>query len=117
MKWNFLYQITAASRTPGYRPQIPVLSVLNWIVDPTPRTKFLGTTLVGPILLGQVWPLKEGLIGSSEMPVTSYQPSHPKTFRKSECLKHWAAEVRNIALQKLIQWSRAQYLKVIIKLS
>ena len=31
MKWNFLYQITAASRTPwlgGYRPQIPVLSVL-----------------------------------------------------------------------------------------
>jgi len=36
MKWNFLYQITAASRTldwgvGGYRPQIPVLSVLNWI--------------------------------------------------------------------------------------
>ena len=31
MKWNFLYQITAASRTPdkgGYHPQIPVLSVL-----------------------------------------------------------------------------------------
>jgi len=31
MKWNFLYQITAASRTPwlgGYRPQIPVLSIL-----------------------------------------------------------------------------------------
>jgi len=31
MKWNFLYQITAASRTPwlgGYCPQIPVLSVL-----------------------------------------------------------------------------------------
>ena len=29
MKWNFLYQITAASRLWGYRrPQIPVLSVL-----------------------------------------------------------------------------------------
>ena len=31
MKWNFLYQITAASRTPGYgatTPQIPLLSVL-----------------------------------------------------------------------------------------
>ena len=28
MKWNFLYQITAASRLGGYRPQIPVLSVL-----------------------------------------------------------------------------------------
>ena len=31
MKWNFLYQITVASRTPwlgGYRPQVPVLSVL-----------------------------------------------------------------------------------------
>ena len=31
MKWKYLYQITAASRTPdygGYRPQIPVLSVL-----------------------------------------------------------------------------------------
>ena len=34
MKWNFLYQITAASRTPDWgatAPQIPVLSVLNWI--------------------------------------------------------------------------------------
>ena len=28
MKLNFLYQITAASRLGGYRPQIPVLSVL-----------------------------------------------------------------------------------------
>ena len=31
MRLNFLYQITAVSRTPdyvGYRPQIPVLSVL-----------------------------------------------------------------------------------------
>ena len=28
MKWNFLYQITAASRLGGYRSQIPVLSVL-----------------------------------------------------------------------------------------
>ena len=29
----------------GYRPQIPVLSVLNWIWTPPPRTKFLGTPL------------------------------------------------------------------------
>jgi hypothetical protein len=41
MKWNFLYQITAASRTPdlgGYRPQIPIPSVLSSteIVDPPP---------------------------------------------------------------------------------
>jgi hypothetical protein len=31
MKWNFLYEITAASRTPDYgatAPQMPVLSVL-----------------------------------------------------------------------------------------
>ena len=28
MKWNFLYQITAASRLGGYRSHIPVLSVL-----------------------------------------------------------------------------------------
>ena len=51
MKWNFLYQITAASRTPdkgGYRPQIPVLSVLNWIYWTPPQTKFLGTTLGKP---------------------------------------------------------------------
>ena len=31
----------------GYRPQIPVLSVLNWICWTPPRTKFLGTPLVG----------------------------------------------------------------------
>jgi len=29
----------------GYRPQIPVLSVLNWICWTPPRTKFLGTPL------------------------------------------------------------------------
>ena len=30
----------------GYRPQIPVLSVLNWVCwTPPPRTKFLGTPL------------------------------------------------------------------------
>ena len=48
MKWNFLYQITAASRTPDQgstAPQIPVLSVLNWICWTTPRKKFLGTPL------------------------------------------------------------------------
>ena len=49
MKRNFLYQITAASRTldqGGYRFQIPVLSVLSSteFVDPT-GTKFLGTPL------------------------------------------------------------------------
>jgi len=51
MKWTFLYQITAASRTPdwgGFRPQIPVLSdlcpQLN-LLNPPPRTKFLGTPL------------------------------------------------------------------------
>jgi len=41
MKWNFFYQITAASRT------LPILSVLNWICWPPPptRLKFLGTPL------------------------------------------------------------------------
>jgi len=45
MKWNLLYQITAASRTSwlgGYRPQIPVLSVLcpqlNLLHPPPPPT-------------------------------------------------------------------------------
>jgi len=38
MKWNFLYEITAASRTPDYHPQIPFLSVLNWICwTPPPK--------------------------------------------------------------------------------
>ena len=52
MKLNFLCQITAASRTPdyvGYRSQVPVPSVLcpqlN-LLNPPPRTKFLGTPLV-----------------------------------------------------------------------
>ena len=43
----------------GYRPQIPVLSVLNWICWnpplPPPRTKFLGTPLSGrgAVVVGQ----------------------------------------------------------------
>ena len=48
MKWNFLYQITAASRTPdygGYRHQISVLSVLcpqlN-LLNPRPPNKIPG---------------------------------------------------------------------------
>jgi hypothetical protein len=45
MKWDFLYQITAASRTPDYRPQIPVLSVLcpqlN-LLNPSPPNKIPG---------------------------------------------------------------------------
>ena len=49
MKWNFLYRITAASRTPdygGYRPPdlcslCPQMNLLN-----PPRTKFLGTPLL-----------------------------------------------------------------------
>ena len=45
MKLNFLYQITAASRVGGYRSQIPVLSVLNWICWTPPEKKFLGTPL------------------------------------------------------------------------
>jgi len=34
MKWNFLYQITAAPRTPDWgatAPRSPILSVLNWV--------------------------------------------------------------------------------------
>ena len=51
MKWNFLYQITAASRTPEYgatAPRAPfsLFSVLNWICWTLPPTKFLGTPLV-----------------------------------------------------------------------
>ena len=34
----------------GYRPQIPVLSVLNWICWTPPRTKFLGTPLARVVL-------------------------------------------------------------------
>ena len=47
MKWNLLYQITAASRLGGYRPHIPVLYILcpqlN-LLNP-PEKKFLGTPL------------------------------------------------------------------------
>ena len=51
MKWNFLYQITAASRAPdkwATAPRSPfsLSSVLNWICwTPPLRTKFLGTSL------------------------------------------------------------------------
>ena len=52
MKLNFLYQITAASRTPdkgATAPQIPILSVLcpqlNLLKHSPPQTKFLGTPL------------------------------------------------------------------------
>ena len=50
--WNFLYQITAASRTPDEGAAVPkspfsLSSVLNWICrkPPPPGTKFLGTPL------------------------------------------------------------------------
>jgi len=52
MKWNFLCQITAASRTPEYGATTPrspfcLSSVLNWICWTLPREKFLGTPLAG----------------------------------------------------------------------
>jgi hypothetical protein len=44
---GFTYlQIDRNPRLGGYRPQIPVPSVLNWICLNPPRTKFLGTPLV-----------------------------------------------------------------------
>ena len=51
MKRNFLYQITAASRTPDYgatAPQIPFsLSSTDFVEPkPPPRTKFLGMPLI-----------------------------------------------------------------------
>jgi len=52
MKWNFLYQITAASITPDYGATAPkspfsLSSILNWICwTPHPRTKFLVTPLM-----------------------------------------------------------------------
>jgi hypothetical protein len=51
MKWNFLYQITAASRTPDQGATAPrspfsLSSALNWIRWTPPGTKFLGTPLV-----------------------------------------------------------------------
>jgi len=50
MKWNFLYQITAASRTPDLGATTPrspfsLSSVLNWICRTPLRTKFLVTPL------------------------------------------------------------------------
>ena len=50
MKWNFLYQITAASRTPDLGATAPrylfsLSSVLNWICW-TPRKKFMVTPLL-----------------------------------------------------------------------
>ena len=52
MKWNFLYQITAASRTPGQgattpdpRSLCPKLNLLN-----PPRIKFVGK----PLTVGDV---------------------------------------------------------------
>ena len=53
MKWNFLYQITAASRTPGlggYRPPDPgslrPLSSTEFVEPPPPSNKILGYVTV-----------------------------------------------------------------------
>ena len=46
---KFLVPIYSCLQTPrlgGYRPQTPVLSVLNEFVEPPPKKKFLGTPLV-----------------------------------------------------------------------
>ena len=50
MKLNFLYQITAAFRTPdqgAIAPQIPILCLQMNLLNPPPRTKFLGTPVIG----------------------------------------------------------------------
>ena len=49
MKWNLLYQITAASRTRDYGAiahRSPFSLSLTEIVEPPPRTKFVGTPLI-----------------------------------------------------------------------
>ena len=51
MKWNFLYQITAASRTPDYGATPPdphslcSLSSTEFVEPPPPKKNFLGTPL------------------------------------------------------------------------
>ena len=55
MKWNFLYQITAASRTPDYgatAPQVPILSVLcpQLKLLPPPPNKIPGYATAGDFL-------------------------------------------------------------------
>ena len=47
-KWNFFVPNYSGLQNPwlgGYRPQIPILSVPNWICWTPPRKKFLGTPL------------------------------------------------------------------------
>ena len=61
MKWNFLYQITAASRLGGYRSQIPILSVLcpqlN-LLNPPPKKKILGKPLGNKIYGSNIWKIQ-----------------------------------------------------------
>jgi len=65
MKRNFLYQITAASRTPwlgGYRPEIPVFSVLcPQFVETPPRNKIPGyATVLGWAFTLVILPVERG---------------------------------------------------------
>ena len=68
MKWNFLYQITAASRTPdkgatANRSPLSLPSVLNWIYWPPPRKKFLGAPLGSGVACAEMYSAKRNPMG------------------------------------------------------
>ena len=124
MKWNFLYQITSAFRTPDEGAtglQIPILSVLNWIcwTPPPRRKKFLGTPLSPVIIFTRnSWslsPSQTSVVGHStcwhDSSSSSFSPhsvgkaslwqqSDPccKWFSERSKLTNWIPDIQEITL-------------------
>ena len=105
MKWNFLYQITVASRLGGYRPQIPVLFVLcpqlNLLNPPPKKIPVYATGTLPPgsphrAPTENYAPFAEPSLVVSSLAVPSYWP-HGTDFLRScwsvliSCL-FWKAE-------------------------
>jgi hypothetical protein len=90
MKWNFLYQITAASRTPDYEATAPtspfsVLCPQLNLLNP-PRKKFLGTPLIYVLPIYYLLPYLRSLIIWNRNPVKIQMNSCDSLPKKGDIL-------------------------------
>ena len=96
MKWNFLYQITAASRTPEYMataPRSPFSSScgpkLN-LLTPPPRSKFLGMPLISS------WPVASKstlMISSNVLCIRGYPWQQDFGYNLVSCWRKWFSSI------------------------
>ena len=116
MKWNFLYQITAASRTPDYGATAPrspfsLSSVLNWICwTPPPPNKIPGYAIgqINHYSTHLLYTFTAGQCVTDNINWTNYRQTEcisfelAKYFNMPNCIK----EIRVAVIECRSQWSR-----------